>query len=200
VNTEQEKYDLACSQFAEGVALITRGEFGEAYQSLCEAYDLTLALDENPDNADTAYVDLFRTAAVVAAGQHDHVATKPNLQAAQGMLSAWEGCKSSERGNELYYQYGGLMPDALAHYQQAVLHFEEGISLLEAGLGVDHPELALPLSNYIGALRSVGRETDADDLDRRFDALLPTAVSARLLQCGYPIFMLDPFGRQPLPG
>jgi hypothetical protein len=194
----QHPFHPACSQFAQGVAFMTQGEFGEAYQSLCEAYDLTLALDENPDNADTAYVDLFRTAAVVAAGQYDHVATKINLQAAQGMLSVWEGCKSLELGNELYHQHGRLVPEALAHYQQAVLHLEEGISLLEAGLGTNHPELAMPLNIYIGALRTVGRETDADVVESRSVALPPTTVNNQLHHCG-TIFWSDPFGEQPLP-
>jgi hypothetical protein len=198
MNASRDRYDVAYMQFADGVALMTRGSFADAYQSLCTAYDLFLALDRNPANADTLHVDLFRTAVVVAAGQIDQVSTASNLQAAQGMLKAWEGCKTSALGTELYHRHGGLVPEALARYQQAVEHYEAAIPLLEAGLGSNHPDLMLPLADYSGNLRAVGREADAENVDRRVAALPPSALSPRMIGGGYPIIVLDPWGTSPL--
>jgi hypothetical protein len=198
MNAAQDRHDDPYLQFADGVALLTRGNFAEAYRCLCTAYDLFPARDRNPANADTAHVDLFRTAVMVAAGRLDQVSTASNLPAAQGMLKAWEGCKSSALGTELYHRHGGLVPEASARYQQAVSHFEAAIPLLEAGLGSNHPDLMLPLADYSGNLRAVGRDADAENVDRRAAALPPSALSPRMIGGGYPIIVLDPLGTNPL--
>jgi hypothetical protein len=189
---------VASLQFADGVALMTRRNFADAYQRLCIAYDLLLALDRDPASADVAHVDLFRTAAVLAGGEFDRASTASNFQAAQGILKAWEGCKCSAQGTELYHRHGGLVPDALSRYRQAVSHFEEAIPLLEAGLGANHPDLKLPLADYSGNLRAVGRDADADNIDRRAEALPPSALSPQMIGGGYPIIVLDPMGTNPL--
>lgn len=193
MNPAQDQHFFACMQFADGVALMTRGDFAGAYERLCSSYDLLSAL-HRPGNADVAHVDVFRTAVVLAAGQFDQASIEPNFQAAQGTLLAWEGWKSSALGTDLYHRSGGLVPEARAHYQQAVAHFEAAIPLLEAGLGSSHPDLALLLGNYSGTLRSVGRDAEADTIDRRVAALPPSGLSSQMIGGGYPIILLDPFG------
>jgi hypothetical protein len=197
MNPAQDQHFFACMQFADGVALMTRGDFAGAYERLCSAYDLLSALHRS-GNADVAHVDIFRTAVVLAGGQFDQASIQSNFQAAQGTLRAWEGWKSSVLGTELYERFGGLVPAALAHYQQAVTHFEAAIALLEAGLGPSHPELTLPLGNYSGVLRAVGRDADADAVYRRVIALPSSALSSQMIGGGYPIMALDPFGTNPL--
>jgi hypothetical protein len=197
MNVGQDPHYAACMQFADGVALMTRGDFANAYEKLCSAYDLLLELFRDPANADTAHVDLFRTAVALAGAQSEGSA-EPNVQAARGMLRAWEACKSSAVGTQFYHRYGGLVPQALAHYQASVSHFEAAISLLEAGLGANHPELSAPLANYSGALRTVGRDAEAEGVFQRVTALPPTELSAYMIGGGYSIIVLDPFGTNPL--
>jgi hypothetical protein len=193
-----DRRNVAYMQFADGVALITRSKFVEAYQSLCVAYDLFLALDRDPASADVVHVDLFRTAAVLAGGEVEQASSASNFQAAQGILKAWEACKCSALGTELYHRHGGLVPEALSRYRQAVSYFEEAIPLLESGLGAKHPDLMLPLCDYSGNLRAVGRDADAEDIDRRAEALPPSALSRQMIGGGYPIIVLDPLGTNTL--
>jgi len=195
----EERHSFACMQFADGVALMARQQFGDAYQRLSDSYDLLIELSRDPLNPDVLHSELFRAAVVLAAGQADQVSPGANVKAAQGMLSAWSGCRTSALGTQLYQQFGGLPPQALAHYQRAVDYFEAAVPLLEAGLGADHPDLYGPLGDYSGNLRAVGREADADRIYQRVVALPPSQLSPAMIGGGYPILMLDPFGTGPLP-
>ncbi|MGA2043491.1 MAG: hypothetical protein ABSG83_08975 [Roseiarcus sp.] len=187
----------ACLQFADGVALMTRRQFGSAYQSLNAAHDAMLGLCRDRANADVLHVALFSTVVLLAAGQGERAAGDANQRAAMGMVKAWDGCKSCALGTDLYHRHGGLTPAALACYQQAVAHFAGAVALLEAGLGAGDPELYGPLGDYSGVLRAVGREADADRVLERALALPPKRLSAGMIGGGYPIITLDPFGTNP---
>lgn len=197
MDPQRDRHHLACTQFADGIALMTRRQFGDAYQRLCEAYDLLLELCRDPFNPDVVHTDLFRAVVVLAGDPSAPVADHANMDAAQGMLRAWQGCQRSALGTDAYHRDGGLSSRALDYYGQAVAEFETAIPLLDAGLGHDHPELLGPLGDYGGVLRAVGREADADRVHQRVLALPPSALSAAMVGGGYPIIMLDPFGTNP---
>lgn len=188
----------ACLEFADAVALTTRRQFAPAMQKFAAAHAALFALYRDPAHPDLAHVALFRTVALLAAGQGAGAAGPAEALAARGMIKAWEGCKVSGLGTEAYHRSGGLTPPALAHYRQAVAAFAEAIDLLEAGLGADDPELYGPLGDYSGLLRAIGREADADLAYDRAIALPPKALSPTMIGGGYPIIALDPFGTNPL--
>jgi tetratricopeptide (TPR) repeat protein len=199
MDPHQQRHYFACMQFADGVALMARQDFGEAYRRLSDAYDLLMELSRDPLNPDVLHTELFRTAVILAAGDYDQVTPDANVEAAQGMVSAWYGCRAAALGTQHYHEFGGLTSQALAHYQEAVGYFEAAIPLIEAGLDADHPDLLGPLGGYCGNLRAVGREAEADRVYERMLALPPSRLSPAMIGGGFPILTLDPFGTGALP-
>jgi len=183
-------------QFADGVALMARKDYPRARQCLNLAYNEVSSMF-GPGHPDALHIKLFSVVLMLLEGNREAY-SQNEFQAAQGILKVWEGIKASAMGTGYYEKFGGLVPQAVACYQQSANFFKEAIPLLEAGLGPNHPELAGPLADYSGVLRGLGLEAEADRMYNRAISLPATTLSPHMIGGGVPILVLDPFGNNRL--
>ena len=63
-----------------------------------------------------------------------------------------------------------LLP-AQGQYAEAEPLYRRALEILEAGLGPDHPSVAMVLENLAGLLRHLGRGDEAEQLEERAAAI-----------------------------
>src|SRR5262245_52964865 len=144
--TQQNKHHYAaCMQFADSVALMARKRFREARLYSDSAYKGIIELF-GANHADAQHVRFYGLVLGLVSGDNIGTGSATEWKAAQGILQAWEGCKNSLQGANLWNTHGPNQ-QSIAYFNQAGAHFVQAISLIETNLGKMHPELFGPLAD-----------------------------------------------------
>jgi tetratricopeptide (TPR) repeat protein len=98
------------------------------------------------------------------------------------------GCDSAEVGMSL--SNVAALLHQLGDVQAALPCIERAVSVLEAGLGPEHPRTAIVLSNYADILNQLGRFREAREISRRAIAIFEGESAPDGVTLSYPLTAL----------
>jgi hypothetical protein len=186
-----DRHRQACNVFINGVVFMTKRRFNEARQCIDQAYRAVVQLF-GEDHADALHMQFYGQVNLLAEGKNTEITRKKEFLGAQGIMQAWEALKTlylAEQSLEMH----GSNQQATKMYLQSQMLLERAISLMEQGLGKEHPELEGPLVDYCSILYTFNEEEKAKAVDKRASEL-PKPLSPFMIGGGYIILRMDPFG------
>jgi hypothetical protein len=186
-----DRHRRACDNFIDGVVFMTRRRFDKAKECMDPAYRAIVDMF-GQDHPDALHVQFYGQVNLLAEGKNSEVSRKKEFLGAQGIMQAWEALKTLYLAEQSLDTHGPN-EQATNMYLQSVRLLERSISLMEEGLGKEHPELDGPLWDYCSVLRTCNEDEKANAVEKRAQQL-QRPLSAFMVGGGYIILRMDPFG------